>query len=142
MNGKKAMLLTTLALLVCAGIFALLWQRLRTPAAEGALQLLQEGQTEELPFALLDAGEVKGTLVRSKGNEEILARGISVKDLLKDRSYSFIEAVSDDAYTARIPAEDAARAYIILEDGKPRLIVFGDTDAKRSVKGLIRLELH
>ena len=41
--------------------------------------------------------------------------------------------VSDDSYSAEVHADEAENAHFLLEEGTLRLIVFGDSNSKRSV---------
>lgn len=92
---------------------------------------------------------VEGETVNKKGKtKKISAEGYElayIPSLAGVDNYTEISVYSDDEYHADISADellaDINKAWIILEEGSPRLIVFGDTDSKRNVKNVVRIEI-
>jgi len=99
---------------------------------------------EDLPLV-----PVQGTMVTGKGEQRpINGMGISVADLLK-QAYAYastgtVVVRSADEYSVRLTAEEVAaenKAWLLIEDGSARLIVFGDENSKRNVKNVVRLHV-
>lgn len=71
-----------------------------------------------------------------------------LKDLLESEkidSYSNVTVISDDSYHAELTAEEVAeegRAYLMLQDEELRLIVFGDSNSKRSVSNVVQIVIE
>lgn len=86
-----------------------------------------------------------GTRTNGKGEEiQVNAPGISVKQLLEQYSVSAdqgLTVIADDGYSATLKAEEisSGQAFLILEDDTVRLVVFGDSNSKRSVSNVKQL---
>ncbi len=156
---KKRNLVITAVLILAAALIAVLYLRGRTQAPEGSLNILYDNKEIQVePFAL-PLTEVKGTVVNGKGVEkEISSDGVSVMDVLSHAGigsgdFASVRVVSSDEYAAELLAEEVAgdgTAYLIRDssgDGKDadspsiRLVVFGDTNSKRQVKDVVRIEV-
>lgn len=111
--------------------------RTRTPETAG--EILINGKS--ISISDLDFSRVTGTIVNGKGEEkQIDSQGILLSDVCGN-DFSKITATASDEYSTEILPEDSENAYIILtDDGSLRLIVFGDSNAKRDVKNLVRID--
>lgn len=118
-------------------ILAVIHLKTRTPETEG--EILINGKS--ISISDLDFSRVTGTIVNGKGEEkQIDSQGILLSDVCGN-DFSIITATASDEYSAEILPEDSENAYIILtDDGSLRLIVFGDSNAKRDVKNLVRID--
>ena len=118
-------------------ILAVIHLKTRTPEVEG--EILINGKS--ISISDLDFSRVTGTIVNGKGEEkQIDSQGILLSDVCGN-DFSKITATASDEYSAKILPEDSENAYIILTDeGSLRLIVFGDSNAKRDVKNLVRID--
>lgn len=118
-------------------ILAVIHLKTRTPETEG--EILINGKS--ISISDLDFSRVTGTIVNGKGEEkQIDSQGILLSDVCGN-DFSKITATASDEYSAEILPEDSENAYIILtDDGSLRLIVFGDSNAKRDVKNLVRID--
>lgn len=118
-------------------ILAVIHLKTRTPETEG--EILINGKS--ISISDLDFSRVTGTIVNGKGEEkQIDSQGILLSDVCGN-DFSKITATASDEYSAEILPEDSENAYIILtDDGSLRLIVFGDLNAKRDVKNLVRID--
>ena len=135
-------ILTVLVLLTAALTVLYLNTREKIPA--DTVLVTQGGERRYIAAADLARQTVKGNVVNAKGEvRQIDARGMRLADLAEGAAFSEIFAVSDDEYSARITPEDADNAYLILrDDGTVRLIVFGDENAKRDVKNVVRITIE
>ena len=89
---------------------------------------------------------VTGIRVNGKGEEiPVEAPGISIKDILTEVNVTEFEEIiieSDDSYQARVSkdeTEEGGKAYLLRDERKLRLIVFGDENSKRSVSNVVKM---
>ena len=72
-------------------------------------------------------------------------QGISLKNLLITEGieeYTEIQVTADDSYSAVLEKnelEEKDNAYLILQEESLRLIVFGDSNSKRSVSNVAQI---
>ena len=113
--------------------------------------ILVKAPSDEFTITMNDLPltKVEGETVNKKGEtKKISAAGYELAyfpSLAGVDNYTEISVYSDDEYHADISADellaDISKAWIILEEDVPRLIVFGDTDSKRNVKNVVRIEI-
>ena len=119
----------------------------RDVVAEGTLRLAVGENEIILDISEFVYEQVTGVRVNGKGEEiPVEGFGVAVKEVLaqaKVAEYERIKVISDDAYQAEISAEeveDGTKAFLILdEEKKLRLVVFGDTNSKRSVSNVAQI---
>ena len=132
------LLLTTLA----AGAHLLT----REQVTEGTVQLIYGEKTCELEIDKLEYEQVTGTRLNGKGEEiPVDASGILLKTVLDKneiKEYSKVVVVSNDSYQAQVTVEEIEeekKVYLLHEEGELRLLVFGDTNSKRSVSNVVQI---
>lgn len=139
MKNRKLIILT-IVLLILAAAFAVLHLRSRETVAENSVQLSADGKIHEISLSDLSLTAISGVRVNGKGEQiPVDGKGISLIDLLKKynvSAYSKVTVVSDDSYSAEIAADEAENANFLVEDGQLRLVVFGDSNSKRSVSNV------
>ena len=146
MKTRKA-LIFVIGLLLLTAVAAGAHLLTRDQVTEGTVQLTYGDKTYELEIGELDYKEVTGTRMNGKGEEiPVEASGILLKDVLELKSivgYSKVKVVSDDSYSAELTAEEVkndTKAYLLHEEeGELRLVVFGDTNSKRSVSNVVQI---
>ena len=114
------------------GILAAVHLTTRTPEVEGTV--LVNG--ERIEINRLARQRVTGTVVTAKGTQKpIDAMGVSLSELCPGD----VRVTSSDEYAVTVfTGEDA---YLIVnDDGTAQLIVFGDENAKRCVKNVVRVD--
>lgn len=151
---KKRNLLIILVLLAITAVIAFFYLSGRKETPKGSLAVVHnEKETLIDPFSG-ELTDVKGTTVNGKGEEkEISASGISLLSALEmakisPDDYTSVKVISSDEYAAELTAEETAApgtAYLIQDTGDDgtqsiRLIVFGDSNSKRQVKDVARIE--
>lgn len=143
----KAFVLAAILLVTAAAAVIHLTTRATVP--EGHLQLIC-GETErEITLSDLDLRPVQGTISNAKGDQRTIeAQGIPVAETLTlagTEDFSRITVTGDDAYSAELTAEEAEdtenTCFIIQEDNGVQLIVFSDTNSKRNVSNVVRVEV-
>ena len=55
--------------------------------------------------------------------------------------FSEVILTSDDAYSAVVKVEEVDQAWLWIENGEARLLVFSDQNARRDVKHVVRIEV-
>lgn len=139
MKNRKLIILT-IVLLILAAAFAVLHLSSRETVAENSVQLSADGKIHEISLSDLSLTAISGVRVNGKGEQiPVDGMGLSLTDLLRKynvSAYSKVTVVSDDSYSAEVSADEAENANFLVEDGQLRLVVFGDSDSKRSVSNV------
>ena len=99
------------------------------------------GKTTCIDLDRLTTAEVSGAIVNGKGEEKTVSgQGVALFSLASGDAQA-ATVFADDAYSAAVAVEEAERAFLIVsEDGSLRLVVFGDANAKRDVKHVVKVE--
>ena len=147
MKRNKVVLLIIIALAAATALVAVIHLNTRVSAPEGVLLVETADHTEEIVWDRLELTAVQGTLVNGKGEERgVDARGILLRDVLKYAGVSAeteVTVIAEDEYRASVTAAeieaDGQVDLAALEDGGVQLVVFGDSNSKRNVTGVIRL---
>ena len=147
MKKHKLTIIIIAILILLTTVLTVVHLTTRDQRAEGAIQVVYNGKTELVYLEdLKPAAQVQGTVVNNAGEEKkIDGQGILVGDVLKlagVAAQNEVKITSDDEYTVSLAAEEVAeegKAWLLIEDGTLRLIVFGDQGARRNVKNVVRL---
>ena len=144
---KYKVIIFTVVLILLTVAAAVIHLNTREVVVEGSLLLIAGDKEITLDLSEFAYEQVTGVRVNGKG-EEILVEGfgVAVKEVLaqaKVTEYERIKVISDDSYQAEMAAEeveDGTKAFLILdEEKKLRLVVFGDTNSKRSVSNVAQI---
>ena len=130
-------------------VVAIFYLTTRPAASEGTLRIENGSQVIELPLERLEFIPVRGTVVNGKGEERTVdAQGVLLDRVLREAGiseFSEVTVTAADAYHAVVTAEEIAepdRVYLIQQDGDGlRLVVFGDSNSKRSVSDVASLSV-
>lgn len=142
MKGKKWPVAIIAALIFVTAVLAVIHLTGRDNAADGMILLNDRGEISYIDPEQLSLTDVAGTTVNGKGEEKrIEAKGVPL-DVVTGANFDMVTVTADDAYTAQVGAEEFERAYLIVDDGALRLIVFGDANAKRDVKHIVRIDVE
>ena len=150
MKRAEPVKMMIVALVLVTAVVAAVYLTTRPAAAEGALRIEAGGRVIELPMDRLKFVPVQGTVVNGRGEERnIDAQGVLLDQVLREAGvseFAEVTVAADDAYSAVVTAEEIAapdRVYLIRQDGSGlRLIVFGDSNSKRSVSGVASLSVR
>lgn len=124
--------------MLVTAILALVHLTMRTPEVEGSILI----NGEAVSIDSLDLEQVTGTIVNGKGEEkQIDAQGINIAKLF-DSDYDSITITASDEYSAVVNADETDNAYLILDDDNPGLVVFGDSNSKRCVRDVVRIDFQ
>lgn len=142
--GLKGWLI--IAVLVIVAAAAAIHLTTRTQVPEG--KLLVAGT--EINLSGLALQDVKGTLVNGKGDEiPVDAKGVAMSAVLASAGiteYSQITVCADDEYSAAVSREEVSapeKVYLVLQDeGGVKMVVFGDSNSKRNVSDVVRIDVQ
>lgn len=144
-NTKKITLIIIGVLIALTAVFAIVHFASREEVPEGALAIEVDGSIRYVDINKIDTVKVEGTVVNGKGEEKaISADGILLKDLIKEDTVGQVTVTAVDEYSADIEADEYAQAdkvYLLTEDGKANLVVFGDSNSKRNVTNVVKIEV-
>lgn len=120
-------------------LLALLHQKTRTPSADDELII----NNESIKISDIKMLPVTGAVTNGKGEKtEINAQGVLLSEICGG-DFNTVTVTASDEYSAVIKPEDSDNAYLISTgDNSLRLIVFGDENAKRDVKNVVRINFE
>lgn len=145
MKKYKAIFLIV-ALAVLTGIAALFHFNTRNEVSEGTVELIYQEENYVLNLEELEYEQVSGVRINGKGEEKpVEGQGISLKEVLdmyEITDYSKVTITSDDSYSAEVSVDEILeldKVILMYEEQQLRLIVFGDTNSKRSVTNVVQI---
>ena len=143
MKHKKAVFGIIAVLVLMTAVLTIVHLRTRDQVPEGALLVNYNGKAIYVEVDKLNTEAVSGTVTNGKGEEKaIQGQGLPLFSLL-DGAFQSAVVSAEDEYTATVGMEDAENAFLILnEDGSLRLVVFGDPNAKRDVKQVVKVDFQ
>ena len=149
MKTKKVIGIILGVLLSFTAIFAIIHLVTREKVPEGALLVIQGEEKAYVLLEKLPMTKVEGTIRNGKGEEiQVEMEGVLALEALKATkidisSIQFVKVVAEDEFSAEVSMEELSepdKVYLAKEDGQMRLVVFGDDNAKRNVRDVVRLE--
>lgn len=150
MRKEKSAKIAIIALVLLTATVAVVYLSTRPDTPEGTLRIENGGQVIELPLERLEMIPVRGAVVNGKGEERAIdAQGVLLGQVLREAgisAFAEVTVTADDAYNAVVTAEEIGepdRVYLIRQDeGGLRLVVFGDSNSKRSVSDVVSLSVR
>ena len=152
MKTSKTMKILMLALLLVTVIVAGAYLALRAQVPEDAIVLEYGSTTYIVDLQGIKMTEIHGERMNGKGEvKPVDGMGFHLQDLVawtlgKDFTCDTVTITASDGVSAEITADELnEEGKVVLlwneEDGRLQLIVFGDSDSKRSVKQVERIEV-
>ena len=143
MKHKKAVFVIIAVLILLTAALAIIHLSTRDQVPEGAILVNFNGKAIYVEVDKLDTEAVSGTVTNGKGEEKtVQGQGLPLFSLLEGTFQSAVVSAEDE-YTATVGIEDAENAFLLLsEDGSLRLVVFGDANAKRDVKQVVKVDFQ
>lgn len=147
MKRNRIVVLLVIALAAATVLAAVLHLNTRVSVPEGVLLVETADRTEEIVWGSLKLTAVRGTLVNGKGEERAVdAQGILLRDVLAHAGVTTqmeVTVIAEDEYSASVTEEEVGaddQVYLaVMDDGGVQLVVFGDSNSKRNVTGVVRL---
>ena len=149
MKKAEPVKIAVIVLILITAVVATCYLTTRSAASEGTLRIENGGRVIELPLERLKFIPVRGTAVNGKGEERTVnGQGVLLSEVLREAGiseFTEVTVTADDAYNAVVTEEEIAepdRVYLIKQDeGGLRLVVFGDSNSKRSVSDVVSLSV-
>ena len=151
MRQKSIILLIILTLGAAVAVMTILHFTSDRIVEQGRVEILRNGQKTFLGESDIARVPVKGELINGKGESvSIDAKGSLLADVLTSAGIDPAEAAvlkitSQDEYSAEISCKElleAGKVYLISDgEGSFTLVVFGDSNSKRKVKNVARIEV-
>ncbi len=145
MKSRKVMIFIGI-LIALTVITTILHLSTREEVPEHSVKVTTSEKEITLDIMSMEHESVTGIRINGKGEEiPVEGEGIKVQQLLESldiREYSKVRIVSDDSYEAQVTKEEVMekhKVYFLLEEDTLRLVVFGDTNSKRSVSHVVQI---
>lgn len=150
-KGSKIIIAVIAALIALTAVLAIVHSVTRTEVPDGALLVSCGGEKKYVDLNSLDTVHVQGGVVNGKGEKsDIDTQGVPLADVIKNAGFdpsgaAAVKVTADDEFSAELSGDElneAGKVYIISEDdGSMRLVVFGDSNAKRNVRNVVSVEI-
>lgn len=147
MKSRKVIIFVAI-LLICTVLAAFLHLTSREEIPENALKITANEKDIYVDIDKLSYTQVTGVRVNGKGEEiPVDEQGISLKDILTQENiadYEKVTVISDDSYTAEVTIDEVneeGKVYLVTDEGL-RLLVFGDSNSKRSVSNVVQIVIE
>ena len=150
-KNSKIIIVIIAVLLALTAVLAIVHFSSREQIPEGALLVSCGDEKEYVDLKSLESVPVQGTVVNGKGEEsEIDTQGVSLADVIEQAGFdpdnaAAVKVTADDEFSAELTGgevNEAGKAYLVCEDnGSMRLVVFGDSNAKRNVRNVVSVDI-
>lgn len=150
-KSTKIIMAAIAVLIALTAVFAIIHSAARTEVPDGALLVSCGGEKKYVDLASLDTVSVRGSVVNGKGEKsDVNTHGVPLADVIENAGFDpngavTVKVTADDEFSAELSGNevnDAGKAYLVSEDdGSMRLVVFGDSNAKRSVRNVVSVEI-
>lgn len=150
-KSSKIIIAAIAALIALTTVLAVIHSAARTEVPDGALLVSCGGEKKYVDINSLNAVPVQGSVVNGKGEKsDIDTQGVLLADVIKNAGFdpsgaAAVKVTADDEFSAELSGDEvneAGKAYLVSEDdGSVRLVVFGDSNAKRNVRNVVSVEI-
>lgn len=150
-KSTKIIMAAIAALIALTAVFAIIHSAARTEVPDGALLVSCGGENKYVDFNSLDTVSVRGSVVNGKGEKsDVNTQGVPLADVIKGAGFDpngavTVKVTADDEFSAELSGDELnedGKAYLVGEnDGSVRLVVFGDSNAKRNVRNVVSVEV-
>lgn len=150
-KSTKIIMAAIAALIALTAVFAIIHSAARTEVPDGALLVSCGGEKKYVDLASLDTVSVRGSVVNGKGEKSnVNTQGVPLADVIENAGFDpngavTVKVTADDEFSAELSGDELnedGKAYLVSEDdGSMRLVVFGDSNAKRNVRNVVSVEV-
>lgn len=111
--------------------------------AEGFISVTEKGEERLLSAGDLALHRVEGIQKNGKGEEKPVSGSGTELSALTDKPFTVATVTAEDGYAAHFgPDETDGAILLVSENGSFSLVVFSDTDSKRSVRNVKTVEFE
>ena len=150
-KSSKIIIAVIAALIALTAVLAVIHSAARTEVPDGALLVSCGGEKKYVDINSLDAVPVQGSVVNGKGEKSYIdTQGVPLADVIKGAGFdpnnaAAVRVTADDEFSVELSGDELneeGKAYLVGEnDGSVRLVVFGDSNAKRNVRNVVSVEI-
>lgn len=118
---------------------------------DGALLVSCGGEKKYVDLNSFNAVPVQGSVINGKGEKSYIdTQGVPLADVIKGAGFdpnnaAAVRVTADDEFSVELSGDELneeGKAYLVGEnDGSVRLVVFGDSNAKRNVRNVVSVEI-
>ena len=142
MKQRAIIIIITAVLLALTVIAAVIRLNDAPRAEEGSVVFFRHGTVQTLDLSGITLTDISGTIVNGKGEEkQISGKGARLSDVTGTSGFSQVMVTADDEYSASVKADELESAWLLISGDSVSLVVFGDSNAKRYVKNVVRIEV-
>ena len=151
MKHKKSIVGILAALVLLTAALAIIHLTTRDHVPEGSLAISYNGKVHYVETDSLDLIEVSGTVVNGKGEEkEVHEQGAAISDVLRIAGIDLekiggVTVTAADEFSAELSADEInedGKAYLTDDGESMTLIVFGDSNSKRRVHNVVKMNVY
>ena len=150
-KNSKIVIAVIAVLIALTAVLAIVHSATRTKVPDGALLVSCGGENKYVALNSLDTVPVHGSVVNGKGEKsDIDTQGVPLADVIKGAGFdpngaAAVKVTADDEFSAELSGDELneeGKAYLVGEnDGSMRLVVFGDSNAKRNVRNVVSVDI-
>lgn len=150
-KSTKIIMAAIAALIALTAVFAIIHSAARTEVPDGALLVSCGGEKKYVDLASLDTVSVRGSVVNGKGEKsDVNTQGVPLADVIENAGFDpngavTVKVTAGDEFSAELSGDELnedGKAYLVSEDdGSMRLVVFGDSNARRNVRNVVSVEI-
>ena len=141
-KSSKIAICVVVILIALTAIFIAIHLATRDSVDSGSIVIETNGNSQSVKINSISTTAVEGIVVNGKGEKKtITGNGIELKTLLADYTVNTVTVIASDEYSADIDGTElaeAGKAYLMIENGKGNLVVFGDKNSKRNVSDVVK----
>lgn len=150
-KNSKIVIAVIAVLIALTAVLAIVHSATRTEVPDGALLVSCGGENKYVDLNSLDTVSVRGSIVNGKGEKSYIdTQGVPLADVIKGAGFdpnnaAAVRVTADDEFSVELSGDELneeGKAYLVGEnDGSVRLVVFGDSNAKRNVRNVVSVEI-
>lgn len=144
MHKKNIRIILSITVIMVLVTAALTYMHLcnRQVTADNSLTISAGGMDHTVDIDSVNLTDFSTDIVNGKGDtKHISGKGIKLAELIGTSEFEEVSVIADDSYYATVTAGEIDNAWIVIEEGKARLIVENDKNSKRDVKNVVRIEV-
>lgn len=150
-KSSKIIIAVIAALIALTAVLAVIHSVARTEVPDGALLVSCGGEKKYVDLNSFNAVPVHGSVINGKGEKSYIdTQGVPLADVIKGAGFdpnnaAAVRVTADDDFSVELSGDELneeGKAYLVGEnDGSVRLVVFGDSNAKRNVRNVVSVEI-
>ena len=150
-KSTKIIMAAIAALIALTAVFVIIHSATRTEVPDGALLVSCGGEKKYVDLNSFNAVPVQGSVINGKGEKSYIdTQGVPLADVIKGAGFdpnnaAAVRVTADDEFSVELSGDELneeGKAYLVGEnDGSVRLVVFGDSNAKRNVRNVVSVEI-